>query len=182
MFSWSCLWLIEAAPITQMHTQVAMPPLPGREQKVNKHDLGTFSAQRHKHQTSTTAAFQPLSHSEGGIHNHFVMSGENLVLKTFVEPQLAKFSSFTGNTDIWVFLIQKKLLMKSSISRKIDTIIIHYFPVMWNKALTNFCKWHQTQVICTPIKQFETRKKNEHKKPKENYKPGIKSIHLSNLP
>lgn len=56
----------------------------------------------------------------GGIHVHFVMSEENLVLKIFVEPQLAKLSDFTGNIGILVLLIQMKSLIKSTILRKID--------------------------------------------------------------
>lgn len=38
----------------------------------------------------------PLKHMKVGMHAHFVTSEENLLLKTFVEPQLAKLPSFTG--------------------------------------------------------------------------------------
>lgn len=35
------MWLIEAAPVTGMHTQVAIPPKAREKQKVNRQDVVT---------------------------------------------------------------------------------------------------------------------------------------------
>lgn len=158
----ACGWLRQH----QYHGCTARQQCPPWQGQNKKWTNTTWEPAQPKATNTKAAPLQPLSHSKGGIHNHFVMSGENTLLKTFLEPQLAKFSSFTGNIDIWVFLIQKKLLMKSSISGKIDTIIIHYFPVMWNKPLTNFCDTRH-RLSALQSNSLKPEKKMNTKSPKK---------------
>lgn len=83
-----------------MHTQVAIPPTARERTKSEQpHDLVTLPVKA-TNMKPGLLQYSSLPHIKGGIHEHFVMSGENLLLKTFVEPQLAKFSSFTGNIDM----------------------------------------------------------------------------------